>query len=842
MTDSSDASALYQALAATHPHAARLALLSCLPVRVTPAFLRLARLRLLPEGSTGDEADLWLSDLVDTRSSAGFSYRREVREHLRSLLGRALLDQVWQRVHVEHHAWLAPRARLEEELSWRLLRDRSDGWINTQWQAVLHDLDGGTAADGVARWVVRAVPDLPEGTLDHEAGRRAFYGAHLLLGDAQVLGTQPQTFLASADFAFATRRLPRRRIYVGLTDDGLLVSPVRTIGNGHQIDVPATRPLWLQVEDAGDLPPQVLTVAGSEVVHWPLQAQSVTLRLIDGSAYALKPPQAGSASTSRVRPPRVDLQYDVEVYGAKKKIQLPFVTGVIAPLSGKPVEEPAPLAERKFLEIDFDNFDARMKAMQPRVAFLVPNYLSGEGNLAVDLRFSRLDDFSPMAVAARVAPLNALVSDKVARRERGFSEQLNAILHHPDFQQLEGAWRGLHHMVSRSVTGDAMHVIRIFNASKAELREMAGFAGSGSEWDQSPLYKKVYEEEFGQFGGQPYGCLVGDYVFDHSQADVELLRFIAFIAAAAHAPFIAAAAPTLMQMDSWQELANPRDLTRIFSTPEYADWRALRELEDARYIALTLPRFLARLPYGAQSTPVEDFEFEEDTGSVDAANYVWANAAYAMACNVQRAFAQYGWCARIRGVESGGMVDRLLTHAFPSDEGSVELKCPTEIAISDRAEFELSRQGLLPLVHRKNTDFAVFSSANGLMLHADHGDSDATANAALSTQLPYVFTTSRVMHYLKCIVRDKFGSFRDHAEMARWLNNWIANYVDGDPANSSTYTQAAKPLAGGEVVVEEVEGQPGWYSCKAFLRPHYQLEGLTVSLRLTTRLPSAKMA
>ena len=428
----------------------------------------------------------------------------------------------------------------------------------------------------------------------------------------------------------------------------------------------------------------------------------------------------------------------------------------------------------------------------------------------------------------------------IAELDRKLSEQVNQIMHHEDFQRLEGTWRGLHYLVSHTET-DELLKIRVGNFSKAELgKTLRKFKGTA--WDQSPVFKRIYEEEYGQFGGEPFGCLVGDYQFDHSPQDVELLGEMARIAAAAHTPFIAGASPTVMQMDSWQELANPRDLTKIFSTPEYAAWRSLRASDDARYIGLAMPRFLARLPYGARTRPVDEFDFEEDTGAADHAKYTWANAAYAMAVNINRSFKEYGWCSRIRGIESGGAVEGLPVHTFPTDDGGVDMKCPTEIAISDRREAELAKSGFMPLIHRKNSDFAAFIGAQSLQKPAEYDDPDATANAALAARLPYLFACCRFAHYLKCIVRDKLGAFKEREDMQRWLQEWIMNYVDGDPAHSSEETKARRPLAAAEVVVEAVEGSPGYYTSKFFLRPHYQLEGLTVSLRLVSRLPSQKAA
>ena len=426
----------------------------------------------------------------------------------------------------------------------------------------------------------------------------------------------------------------------------------------------------------------------------------------------------------------------------------------------------------------------------------------------------------------------------IAQIDKKITEQVNLVLHHDDFQKLEGSWRGLHYMVNNTETDETLK-IKVMNISKKELaKTLKKF--KGTSWDQSPLFKKLYEEEFGQFGGEPFGCLTGDYHFDHSPQDVELLAQIAQISAASHAPFITGVAPSTLGMDSWSELANPRDLTKIFSTPDYAAWRSLRESEDARYIGMAMPRFLSRLPYGSKTDPVDEFDFEEDTEAANSSNYTWSNAAYAMATNINRSFKLYGWCSRIRGIESGGAVENLPVHSFPTDDGGVDMKCPTEIAISDRREAELAKAGFMPLIHKKNSDFAAFIGAQSLQKPAEYDDPDATANANLAARLPYLFATCRFAHYLKCIVRDKIGSFKEKDDMQTWLNNWILNYVDGSPAHSSETTKAQKPLAAAEVIVEEIEGNPGYYSSKFFLRPHYQLEGLTVSLRLVSKLPSAK--
>jgi type VI secretion system protein ImpC len=481
--------------------------------------------------------------------------------------------------------------------------------------------------------------------------------------------------------------------------------------------------------------------------------------------------------------------------------------------------------------IEVSEFDALLnKQFKPK---------SAEARSAVQLAVATL--------AQQALSATTLVSDDaiksieaiIAEIDRKLTEQVNAIIHHEDFKSLEGSWRGLHHLVSNTETDESLK-IRVLNISKKDLGKTIK-KYKGTAWDQSPLFKKLYEEEFGMPGGQPYGAIIGDFYFDHSAPDVEILSGMAQIASAAHAPFISATAPSIMNMESWRELSDPRDLTKIFGTPEYAAWRSLRESEDAKYLALTMPRFLARQPWGAKTAPVEDFAFEEDTEGADHNKYVWSNAAYAMGTNITRSFKTYGWCSRIRGVESGGMVEGLPTHTFPTDDGGVDMKCPTEIAITDRREAELASNGFMPISHFKNTDYAVFIGAQSLHKPAVYDDPDATSNANLGARLPYLFATCRFAHYLKCMVRDKIGSFKERSDMESWLNNWIMNYVT-TAANADEETKARFPLAEASVEVKEVPGNPGYYSSKFFLRPHYQLEGLTVSLRLVSKLPSAKGA
>jgi type VI secretion system protein ImpC len=428
------------------------------------------------------------------------------------------------------------------------------------------------------------------------------------------------------------------------------------------------------------------------------------------------------------------------------------------------------------------------------------------------------------------------LDEMIARLDAKLSAQMNEILHNEEFQKLESAWRGFSYLVYNSETDSSLK-IRVMNVSKMELyRDLRLYPDA--KWDQSPLFKALYEYEFGQLGGEPYGCLIGDYHFDHSAVDVSLLRNLGKIAAAAHAPFIAGAAPSLMGMDAWTELTNPRDLGKIFDTPDYAAWKSLRDSENSRYIGLCMPRVLGRQPYGAKSLPVDEFAFEEETDGHKGEKYGWINAAYAMAANINRAFKEYGWTVRIRGVQSGGEVINLPTHTFPTDDGSVDLKCPTEIAISDRRENELSKSGLLPLIHRKNTDKAAFIGAQSLYRPKKYDKEEATASDNLSSRIPYMFAVSRFAHYLKCMVRDQIGENKERADLEKWLQSWINKYVDVDPRNSSIQTKARKPLAAAKVEVFADEENPGFYGAKFYLRPHFQLEGMDIGLSLVSKLPA----
>jgi type VI secretion system protein ImpC len=428
----------------------------------------------------------------------------------------------------------------------------------------------------------------------------------------------------------------------------------------------------------------------------------------------------------------------------------------------------------------------------------------------------------------------AMINARIAQVDHLVSIQLNEILHHPDLQKLEASWRGLKYLVDQTECTSQLK-IRVLNVSKKELlRDLQ----RAPEFDQSVMFKKVYEEEFGVFGGEPFGALIGDFEISRHPEDMEFLERVSQVAAGAHAPFLTAASPELVNLESFTQLGEPRDLGKIFDSTEYAKWKSFRASEDSRYVALALPRILMRLPYGKDTKPIEGFAYEEGVDGTDHSRYLWGNAAYALGSKITQAFAKFGWCAAIRGVEGGGLVEGLPAHTFRTDEGDVALKCPTEIAITDRREKELADQGLAPLVHCKNTDYAAFFSVQSCNKPKLYNTPEANANARLSAQMPYILAISRFAHYMKAIMRDKIGGFMSRADCQRFLTKWIMQYVTEDD-QASAATKAQYPLREARVEVSEIPGKPGAYRAIAFLRPHFQLDELSVSLRLVAELPQS---
>jgi type VI secretion system protein ImpC len=428
--------------------------------------------------------------------------------------------------------------------------------------------------------------------------------------------------------------------------------------------------------------------------------------------------------------------------------------------------------------------------------------------------------------------VEAAINARIAQVDQAISKQLNEVMHHPDFQKLEATWRGLKYLVSQSELTDNLK-IKVLNVNKKDLLKDLQKA---PEFDQSALFKKIYEEEYGQFGGAPFGAIVGDYDFGRRGEDVELLEKISNVAAAAHAPFLTNASADLLNLESFTQIDAPRDLSKIFESTEFARWKAFRETEDSRYVAMALPRMLIREPYGADTVPVEAFAFEEGVDGSDHSRYLWANASWALAARVTSSFAMYGWCATIRGVESGGLVDGLPVHNFRTESGDVAMKCPTESPITDRREKELADLGFAPLVHQKNTPNAAFFSVQSAQKPKVYMTDSATANSRISAQLPYIFAVSRFAHYLKVMMRDKIGGYMSKSEANTFLNNWIANYAVAND-DAPLEVKAKRPLREARIDVEEIPGKPGAYRAVAYLRPHFQLDELSVSMRLVAELP-----
>jgi type VI secretion system protein ImpC len=425
----------------------------------------------------------------------------------------------------------------------------------------------------------------------------------------------------------------------------------------------------------------------------------------------------------------------------------------------------------------------------------------------------------------------AMINARIAQIDHLISLQLNEVLHNAAFQKLEASWRGLKYLLAHSETGESLK-IKIFNSSKKDLlRDLQ----RASEFDQSAMFKKVYEEEFGIFGGHPFGALIGDFEFGKSPEDMELLEKVSQVASAAHAPFLTAANANLFNLDTYTELGAPRDLAKIFDTTEYAKWKSFRASEDSRYVALTVPHILMREPYGKATRPVDEFDYEENVDGTDHSKYLWGNAAWALGSRITESFAKYNWCATIRGVEGGGKVEGLTVHNFKTDDGDVAMKCPTECAITDRREKELADLGFVPLVHCKNTDYAAFFSVQSAQKAKKYDTDSATANARLATNLSYILAISRFAHYLKAMMRDKIGSFMSRQECESFLNRWIMGYVIDSSAPAEA--KASHPLSEARVDVVEVPGKPGAYRAVAFLKPHFQLDELSVSMRLVADLP-----
>lgn len=641
----------------------------------------------------------------------------------------------------------------------------------------------------------------------------------------------------------------------------------------------------------------------------------------------------------RIRPPRVQITYDVETGGAIQAYELPFVMGILADLAGTPSVPLPPLKERKFIDIDRDNVNDVMASLNVQLPLRVKNVLGGEApDLNIILSFRSMDDFLPINIVSQVGALSDLYQKRIAltdllskldgndaldtelrniienpedlsqlqkatavnkdgteksdgkntkgdpfasiiqngklardathlisarqmvtefvnqvteaskgsigndvysfivtcisKLDRALSSQMDEIVHQPSFQKLEGSWRGLHQLVMGTETSETLK-LKLWVITKHELLDDLERA---AEFDQSQLFKKVYEEQYGTYGGMPFSCLLGDFEFGRAPQDVELAMLISNVAACAHTPFIAAAAASMFNFDSFSEMSGPRDLTKLFDGTDTIKWRSFRDTEDSRYFTLTLPHVLMRLPYGQANNPSEGFDYEESVDGTDNTKFCWGNSAYAMAQNITMAYALYRWTAAIRGVEGGGLVSDLPAYTFKTSDGDLAVKCPTEIAITDRREKELSDLGFIALCYCKDTDYAAFFSSQTTQQPKKYEDNFANANARISARLPYMLNASRFAHCIKAMMRDKIGSFMSRQEVSLFLNSWIAQYVLLSD-NAPETVKASFPLREARIDVSEVPGKPGSYTAVVFLRPFFQLEELTASLRLVATLP-----
>ena len=636
----------------------------------------------------------------------------------------------------------------------------------------------------------------------------------------------------------------------------------------------------------------------------------------------------------RVRAPQVHITYDVETYGAIEARNLPFVIGVLAELSGTPAEPLPRLQDRKFLDFDRDNFDARIERARPQLTLRVPCTLDEENQpseISVVLTFRSIADFSPESIAAQIPILNSLLGKRgnlssvrsalfgndrleeklqsiliepavvtaalqdlqamtnplnpaepgalveelidcakirksaedraaaavwladfleqasrgelvvsrdtesiigasLARIDHAIGRQLDRVMHHPEFQRLEAAWRSLWYLVDQIETSVALQ-IRVLNVSEREL--LKDFRRA-VDLEQTTLFKKIFEEEYGTIGGTPFALLIGDYAFSQAAQSVSLLAHMTRLGAAAHVPFIAGAAPQMFNLDSFTELTLPRDLSKIFESSEYAAWRHFRQSPDARFGGLVLPRTLLRLPYGSDTNPIEAFRYEEQID--DHIHYLWGCSAFALGARIASSFTLYGWYAQIRGVESGGLISGLPAHSTVSDDGEVVLQCPTEIAITDRREAELARLGFIPLLHVKNSDDAVFFSVATCCKPKTYDDPAVTAAEAASANLDCILAVSRFTHYLRCLMRDKIGSFQTAQESEDFLNRWLSTYVQAEGAGAG---EPKTPLKYARVSLSDVPGSPGMLRATLEIQPSYQFENISRPLRATVMLPQS---
>ena len=907
--------------------AADLAEAVSLAIRIEPQLLRKMRLDLFPAADAGVEADLWFSSIVESRAASGIVLRQPVAQFLRRRLAAkpAALQAAWNVVEFLHRN-ISPALFAEERLAYLALAGKREE-MRDLLRSIIATLVS-QRGHRLAGWAATAFGRLPQEARTSEEAQMLAFGASLRLGEPGPTESAPLP-AGLADWAgwLAPGDLETLPFGVALLEDAVEFGPAGRSGS-HPITLPKTNPVLVELawHDGTRERTERLALNPNlvSIVELGPGVTEVDIRTVLGDSYWLTVParrarESTQKKVERARPPRVHITYGVETGGAIEMKELPFVVGVLAALSGHPVNLPG-VRNRKFVEIDRDNFDAVLAATQPRLSLVVENRLTAEsGSLHLELHFAKMSDFEPASVARQIdgtrqllhnrtllsevhaaltanskleaqlesvlaataqsqgtlnepsspllgaaareieesagvtadrarelvsafvemmssrsasGALLASLSTRIGEIDSSLSGQVREVLHHPDFQALESAWRSLYYLVTQTETSTSLK-IRVWNVSKSEMTQ--DFAGA-ADFRQSSTFKKIYEEAFGVLGGEPYGVLVGAYEFGPASDDFELLERISSIGASCHAPFLAAASPGMLHLENFSDLRNVADVGKQFESPDASLWNAFRDFENSRYVGLVLPRILLRLPYGKDTVPVEEFGFEEGVSGSDPSHYLWGNAAFALAVRLTAAFATYGWCAAIHGVEGGGLVEGLPAHTFPTDDGDVALQCPTEVAILDRRETELARAGFIPLCWLKATGSAVFWTVNTVQRAPRFESDDAQANARLSLQLPYIFSVSRFAHYLKCMMRDKIGYFMSSQDVGTFLNNWILQYVAADDA-ASQEIKARYPLGQARIEIEEDQERPGGYRAIAFLGPHYQLEESAVTLRVVIDLP-----
>jgi len=901
------------------PTAARLALLTCLPVRVTPALVRLARLRLLPLASTDTEADLWLSDLVEARSLGGFVYHRAVRELLRRQLRDQpdMLDAVWHQVYLAQAPWLLPRIRLEVELAWRLLRDPADSEIEARWCEVINDLKHAPNPEGLARWIVRAVAELPECSLACESGRRAFLGAHILLGDATVLGEQTQRFRDTDHFAFATRRLARTTVFVGLSERGVLVDPSQPIRNGHAVEIPATKPLWLQFEPiASTETPVVVALDGDRPVRRDIGRTPFRLRLLDGSAYELHPQDQSPSQTAQDTPPefpRVELRYraqaedessertlafDIWVFGDFMGATSGMVVGdhaipVQADDIGTLMQRYRPSLVLDIGEIGFASTDdfspaalirnvpalrslsklhdqfvflangtARSEALKRHVAGmlqtngLLVDYARYAGNPSlVGIRYQKhalLDALRTLAPTpdleqdqryfeAIVALADHVLSDPTsARSEDGYSlhaivrdvkssleQLLKKIMGDVAFRQLQASWLGLAHLLDHTPADRKLN-IRVASLTKKHLLDLLA-----SDNTADPAHSRLFSMLQPRPGAtaRSFGCIIGDFYFNDTGPDLDLLDKMADLCAGACMPFIAA---TRYQQGLMRAPDRIRTLPEdnIHGAPAgNPTWEYLRTRPESRYIVLTTPRFMARRP--------TTFEFGRDSEFTDTADrphklhYVWANSAYLLAINIGRSFHRYGWFAKLGGAGADTLIGGLPFNDEQRGRHATRHGA-AEVFLTSRDADNLAQRGFTAVIQQRDLGTVMLGETVPIW---DIARIDG--HTALASTLPYLLALCGFAHCIQGIVDSTMWSSPDTLNTA--VNAWLADYVSA-AIDLSEASRARFPLASAVFRIEKTGKKKARYEGTLLALPRFKLHELSRQISIKIMIPEGKIA